>query len=203
MLSQDARLSREERARHCARFNVKHFGAAHVPVGQASSFAATERTQRRERSGRAVLAQLGPLCVNDHRPQVGLLQHTEPWAVQRGEQWRKNSSTVKAFVAFVQRDATPPPRPCRLLEEDVHVPSSCPQFQPRNGCVEGSFDGGSRPRAVALLVLRSLDAFRHGGTQPSHSACVSAIMGVKESTHRDIFPMRPLRQAGSAATASR
>ena len=54
MLLQTARLSRRvERAKHVARFNVKHFGAAYVPVGQATchrahtAAAANKVTQRK------------------------------------------------------------------------------------------------------------------------------------------------------------
>ena len=208
VLPQSARLSRRvERARHVAKFSVTHLAAAHVPVSQASFFAATERTQRRERSGRAVLVQLGPLSINDHRPPVGWLRHTQPWAVQRGEQGRKDSSTVKTFVAFVQSDATPLPRPCRLLEEEMravrtnpprvhdatvmHAPetrivledSPLQPFQRRDDCAEG-------PVTVSHGLLLSRCSLRAAlmhfakvasGIQPSHSACVSAITDAKES----------------------
>ena len=123
-----------------------------------------------------MLAQLGPLSINDHRPQVGLLPDTRPWAVQRGEHGRKDSSTVKTFVAFVQGDASPVQHPCRLLEEELHaVQADLPRvhgatfmhaqkgivledspvqpFQRRNDCGEGTFDGGPWPR------MGSLDAF--------------------------------------------
>ena len=195
-----------------------------MPVSRASFFAATERTQRRERSGRAVLAQLGPLSVNDHRPHA-----------QRDEQGRKDSSTVKAFVAFVQSDATPLPRPCRLLEEDMHavradpprvhvatvmhapeegiVLEDSPQqpLQRSNDCAEGSFHGGpcpvlSRCSFCATLVHFAMVA---SDIQPSHCACVSAIRvenRVQPKHHRDTVPMQPLLQAGchlgTAATAS-
>ena len=69
MLPQTARLGRRaQRARHVARFDVWHLGAVNVPVDQAAFVAATERTWRRERSGRTMLALLGPLPVTDQRP---------------------------------------------------------------------------------------------------------------------------------------
>ena len=53
------------RAQHVAWFDVWHFGAAKVPVHQAAFFAATERTQGRKCSDRAMLAPLGPLTTTE------------------------------------------------------------------------------------------------------------------------------------------
>ena len=99
----------------------------------------------------------------------------------------EDSSTVKAFVAFVHCNATPLPRPRRLLEEVVHAVradphrvhdadvmhapekkillkgSSLQSFQRRNDCAEGFYDDGLWLGTLALLGLRSLDAFSHGG----------------------------------------
>ena len=107
-----------EGAQHVAWIAVLHFGAAEMLVDQTVFFPAAERTQRRQRLGRAILAWLGPLPANDDRAHQGLLLGTQPRAVQHGEQGRHDSSTAKALL---QRHAPPLPRPRRLLELSVHA----------------------------------------------------------------------------------
>ena len=94
----------------------------------------------------------------------------------------------------------------------VHAPrkGSCSRtvHYNRSNCAERSFDGGPWPRSVALLVLRSLDAFRQwpaAATPQRVRECDHGRQGVENRVQLiscsnqhppDTSPVQPLRQAG-------
>ena len=116
---------------------------------------------------------------------------------------RKDSSTVNSFVAFVQRDAPPLPRPCRLFEYDVQTlpgstmrPScmhqkrgSCSRMvhysrlkvattAPKGPLTAAHGRAPSRCTVCAALIHFAMVA---SGIQPSHSVCVNAITSANVS----------------------
>ena len=132
-----------------------------MPVDQNAFHAAAERTQQRQRL----------------RPRDTFVA---------GEQGRYDSSTAKAFMTLMQRHASPLPRSRRLIEQCshavradssrindaaiVHAPQERVVLEDRplhacegcRGCPKRAFDGGARPRVLALLELRRPDACRQG-----------------------------------------
>ena len=140
----------------------------------------SERTQRRERSGRAILSQLGP-PVNHHRPQAGVFRRTQLWAVgaqKTAPRSRPSQPSCNAtrrhlcgqtLVASTMRPSCMHQRK-GSCSRTVH----CDGLNVATTAQKSPFDGGPWLRMA-------------GGIQPSHRACVSAITGVKH-TRSSSFP---------------
>ena len=173
-----------------------------MPVDQAAFLAATERTVA-SRCLIAMLALVGPLPVNDDRAQVGLFLGTQPWAAQRGEQDRYDSTTVKALIdaraAFLSgaravradfswvHDAAvlhAPQGRIMLMDRPMHTFPRCHSCTASFTVVHGRV----LSRCSSCTVLTHFAKVAKG-IQPSHNACVSAITGARESnTGSSSFP---------------
>ena len=93
---------------------------------------------------RSVLAQLGPLPVNDHRPQVGLLPHTLPWAVHLAQRQLHGQGISSLRATRREAIATPVPPARGGCACCAGRPSSGPRCD-RRACTRGK---GSCSRIV-------------------------------------------------------